>query len=91
MAVLTSLGALIFLVRRGRKSRERNRRRSYFELSNESKHGQRQGVQEMFQMPPEMEENPRPSAVAELGGDGAPLPAELSGGYEAIELNGSAR
>lgn len=89
VALLVLLGALIFLVRKRRKSRDPEHP-SYVEVSGESKRPQGHGLQEMYQMPSEMEGNLRQTRVAELG-DGAQSPVELRGGYEGSELNGSVR
>lgn len=59
-------------------------------MSGESKHRLGHGLQEMYQMPEEMEGNTRQGRVAELGGDGAHSPVELRGDNDVVELHGSA-
>ena len=90
VALLLLLGALIFLVRKRRNSREPEHP-SYVEVSGESKRLQGQGLHEIYQMPSEMDGNPRQIRVAELRGDGVQSPVELRGEYEPSELNGSVR
>ncbi|MCJ1271096.1 hypothetical protein MMC22_010995 [Lobaria immixta] len=90
VALLLLLGALIFLVRKRSNSREPEHP-SYVEVSGESKRLRGQGLQEMYQMPSEMDGNPRQIRVAELRGDGVQSPVELRGEYEPSELNGSVR
>ncbi|MCJ1471176.1 hypothetical protein MMC07_009824 [Pseudocyphellaria aurata] len=89
VAVLALLGALIFFVRKRRRSRDAPEPPSYVEVSGESKRRQQQGLQEMYQMPEEMEGHPRHHRVAELGADDAHSPIELRGEHDAAELTGT--
>lgn len=59
-------------------------------MSSESKRQPGHGLQEMYQMPEEMEGNTRQGRAAELRADGAHSPVELSGVNHVVELHGSA-